>query len=468
MSRRTAIALVLSIVVAAGLRAWYFTGLQIGDDIVYSRIAVNRLNGVPDVTNTQGARNGFMLPILAAYALFGAGEVSLVLYNVLCSTALVGTVFLLARKLFGDAAAAPAALVAAIHPNLVRYASECHTDTPVAFWITLALLVFLTALDDDPGARRRILSGLLLGWAYLHKETVIYMALFFAGHWIATKRSWKWYAPIALPVAGTVVLEMVGFWSMTGNPLERYAMIRRWHAGFYMAERYTTLGSILHREFVELPVLLFTPWWGNRYVGLINLACLGAGAWSLAKRARGAGTASGWFLALYAGYSFWPSSLYPFLPGFFLFDWTLPPLGTSLAVLFGSVSLRSPAAAVALILAGVVVLAGLTLHTARNDGRPYSAGAREAGPWLRAHPNARVISDDKTIEGLDFFEGHKPSRHYIPFQEATDFAGSVVIVSKFWSQQGQWWSRPVPEVALHPPASWKKLHESELLIIYRP
>jgi len=468
MPRRAAISLVLLLIAAAALRAWFFTGLQIGDDIVYSQNAVNRLHGVPNVTNTQGARNGFMLPIVVCYALFGPNEVSLVLYNVVCSTALVGILFLLARRLFGEAGAVPAALVAAVHPNLIRYASECHTDTPVATWIALAVLVFLTALDQDPGARRRILSGLILGWAYLHKETVVYMALFFAGHWIATKRSWKWYVPLAAPVLGVAVLEMIGFWAMTGNPLERYAMIRRWHAGHYMAERYTTIGAILHRQFIELPVLMFTPWWGHRFTGLINLACLITGAWNLAKRSPGAGVAAGWFFAIYAGYCFWPSSLVPFLPGFFLFDWTLPALGAPLALLFGGIPLRISPIAVRAAMVGVVLAAFATLYTARDDGRPYAAGAREAGPWLRAHPHARVITDDKTIEGLDFFEGHNPSRLYIPFQEAKEFAGSVVIISKFWSQPGQWWSRPVPDLALHPPPSWKKLHESELLIIYRP
>jgi hypothetical protein len=468
MPRRAAISLGLLLIAAASLRAWCFTGLQIGDDIVYSHVAVNRLSGNADVTNTQGARLGFMLPITAFYALFGAGEVPLVLYNAMCSTAMVGAIFLLARRLFGEAAAVPAGLVAAVHPNLIRYASECHTDTPVAFWLALSLLVFHTALEDDPGARRRLLCGLLLGWAYLHKESVIYMALFFAGHWIATRRRWTWYVPVALPVVAVACAEMVGFWALTGNPLERYAMIRHWHAGHYMAERYTTYGSIFHRQFIELPVLLFTPWWGNRYIGIINLAGLAAGAWNLAKRTPGIGLAAGWFLAIYAGYCFWPSSLSPFLPGFFLFDWTLPMLGAPLSLLFGSAPLRVPPAAMKFAMAGVVVAAAVTLHTQRDDGRPYSAGAREAGPWLRAHPNARVITDDKTIEGLDFFEGHRPTRLYIPFQEAREYAGSVVIVDKFWSQPGQWWSRPVPDLALHPPASWTKLHESAQIIVYRP
>ena len=94
------------------------------------------------------------------------------------SVGLVAAGFFLARRLFGDAAAPVAALAAAVHPNLVRFASECHTDTPLALWITLALLAFVSALDGDPGARRRILSGVLLGWAYLHKEAVIYAAVF--------------------------------------------------------------------------------------------------------------------------------------------------------------------------------------------------------------------------------------------------------------------------------------------------
>jgi len=468
MPRRTAISLLLLVIAAAGLRAYCFTGLQIGDDIVYSHVAVNRLAGDPDVTNTQGARLGFMLPITLFYGLFGPGEVALVLYNVLCSTAMTAVLFLLARRLFGEAAAVPAALVAAVHPNLIRYASECHTDTPAAMWIALALLVFHTALEADPGARRRLLCGLILGWAYLHKESVVYMAVFFAGHWIATKRRWTWYAPVALPVVAVGIAEMIGFAALTGNPLQRVDMIRHWHAGHYMAERYTTAGSILHRQFIELPVLLFTPWWGSRYVGIINLAGLGAGAWNLLKRAPGAGYAAGWFLAIYAGYCFWPSSLRPFLPGFFLFDWTLPMLGAPLALLFGGAPLRLPPAAVKLAMAGVVVAAAATLHTARNDGVPYSAGAREAGPWLRAHPNARVITDDKTIEGLDFFEGHNPVRRYIPFQDVKDYSGSVVIVDKFWSQPGQWWSRPVPGIALHPPPTWSKLHESAQIIVWRP
>ncbi|MBI3854482.1 MAG: glycosyltransferase family 39 protein [Planctomycetes bacterium] len=468
MSKRTATGLALLLLLAAALRLVFFTGLLIGDDIVYSRIAVDRLNGKVDVTNVQQTRSGFLLPILVSYALFGAGELPLVLYNLLCSTALVGAAFALGRILFGDVAGLLAGLLAAVHPNLVRFATECHTDTPLALWVALAVLVIYTARMSDPGARRRILTGLLLGWAYLHKESTIYMGLFFAGHWWATRRAWTWYLPIALTLAGVMAAEMIGFASLTGDPLARYSMIRFWHAGQYMAERYTTVGSILHRQFLELPLLMFTPWYGRNFTGLINLACLFGGLGLLWKRVPGTGMIWVWFLAFYAGYCFWPSSLRPFMPGFFLFEWTLPVFGAPLAVLFGGFAAQVRPRTAGAVAAGVLLAALVTIHSGRGEGRPLSAGAREARAWIAKEKIARIVTDDKTVEALDFIEGHRPSRLYIPFQEATDFAGAAVIVDKFWSQPGKWWSRPVPEIALHPPASWTKVHETERIVVYRP
>jgi hypothetical protein len=468
MSQRTAIGLGAIVLLAFVLRLVYFTGLQTGDDIVYSRIAVDRLNGKVDVTNVQQTRSGFLLPLVLSYGLFGAGELPLLLYNLLCSTALAVAVFALGRAMFGDLGGLLGGLVVAVHPNLVRFATECHTDTPLVLWVTLAVLAVYAARLSDPGGRLRVLAGLLLAWAYLHKESTIYMGLFFAGHWWFTRRSWKWYLPIAVPMLGVVVLEMMAFADLTGNPLARYSMIKYWHAGQYMAEKYTTTKAILHRQFMELPVLMFTPWYGRNFTGLVNLTCLLGGIVLLWKRVAGAGMILVWFFAFYLAYCFWPSSLRPFMPGFFLFEWTLPVFGAPLAAMFGggSAQLRREAAGV---LAGVIVVASLvTIHSGRGEGRALSEGAREARLWIAREKFARIVTDDKTVEALDFFEGHRPSRLYIPFQEAPSLAGSAVIVDKFWSQQGKWWSRPVPKEALDPPASWKKLHESDRIVIYRP
>jgi dolichyl-phosphate-mannose-protein mannosyltransferase len=468
MSTRTATWLAGFLLLAASLRVLYFTGLQTGDDIVYSRIAVDRLNGKVDVTNVQQTRSGFLLPLVVSYGLFGAGEVPLLLYNLLCSTALVAAVFALARTMFGDLSGLMAALVTAVHPTLVRYATECHTDTPAALWMALTVLAVYAARVSDPGARLRLLAGLLLGWSYLHKESTIYMGLFFAGHWWFTRRAWTWYVPIALPVAGVILLEMMAFAELTGNPLARYSMIRYWHAGQYMAEKYTTARSVLHRQFLELPILMFTPWYGRNFTGLVNGTCLLGGVVLLWKRVAGTGMIVVWFLAFYLAYCFWPSSLRPFMPGFFLFEWTLPVFGAPLAVMFGGAGSQLRREVAATLAAGIAIASLVTIHSGREEGRPLSAGAREARAWIAKEPVARIVTDDKTAEALDFFEGHRPSRLYIPFQEAPNVAGAAVIVDKFWSEQGKWWSRPILKEALHPPASWRKVHESDRIVIYRP
>src|SRR5690242_12236411 len=145
--------LFLALTLAVILRILYFTGLQTGDDIVYSRIAVDRLNGKVGVSMTQETRAGFLLPMMVSYAVFGPGEVPLMLYNVLCSLGLVAAVWFLARRFTDGLGATAAAMVTACHPILVRYASECHADTPLSLWVALAILVFLSALDDDPKCR---------------------------------------------------------------------------------------------------------------------------------------------------------------------------------------------------------------------------------------------------------------------------------------------------------------------------
>ena len=74
-----------------------------------------------------------------------------------------------------------------------------------------------------------------------------------------------------------------------------------------------------------------------------------------------------------------------------------------------------------------------------------------------------VVADAKSIEVYDFLEAHKPRRTYIPFDKAGDLRGAVVVVDKFWTRPGQWWSQP----RIEPQASWSKLHESERIAVYR-
>ncbi|HEX7900515.1 MAG TPA: glycosyltransferase family 39 protein [Planctomycetota bacterium] len=457
MSARRAWALAILLAVAAGVRIRWFTGLQMGDDIVYSRITVDRLSGTTSYHNVHQTRSGFLLGLLGSAAAFGPGEVPLVLYNLLCSLGLVAALSVLGGRLFGDAAGLAAGAIAALHPNLVRFASECHTDTPAALWLTLALAALRAATSSDRSGPLRLLSGLLMGWAYLHKEHAVFVIPFVLGHWIAGGRRWTWYLPTGLAFAGVFAAELAGFAILTDNPFKRYEMVRYWHAGQYMAEQYPTSGALLYRVFLDLPAKLLAPWNGLIFpAGLIAL-------WAVRRDVR-ARWIAGWFLALYLGYSAWPSSLVPFRPGFTLYQWTLPVLWPPLILLLaaGLARLRPRVAVAILLLLSLVHLGAI--HAAWVHDRRFSDGPREARAWLEGKPYARIFADDKMIEAFDFWDGHDPSRRYFRFQDPEAPSRGVVIVDRFRTEPGHWWSRP----GVTPDPRWKTLYESGRLRIYDP
>ena len=468
MSQRTRIVLGLLLFLAAGLRLRYFSGIQVGDDIVYSTIAAQRVQGDFRITNVHEARLGFLLPLTLSYALFGVGEVPLLIYNLLCSVGFVAAVFFLARKFWGDAAGAIAGAFAAIHPNLVFFATECHTDTPVALWQALCILALVSADDSGRSRALRVTAGLLLGWAYLHKEHAIFLIPFLAGYAIATRRPWTWLVPVALPAAGVFLAETALNAAVTGNPFQRFAMVRALHVGHYMTTEYATTGAVARRVFLELPLLLFTPRYGHHWEGTLNLAGAGAAAFLLVRRVPGARTLTGWFAAVFLCYSFWPSSLRPYLPAFLLFGWTLPPLaGPLVAALGGALARVRREIAVAAVVA-LAVPCLWTIHRSWQEGLKFAAGPREAHAWLAREEPRTVITDDKTIEVLDFLDGHRPSRTFVPFQNAKTLSGAVVIVDKFWTEPDRWWTRPTIPPVKDPPKEWAKVYESDRVVIYRP
>jgi len=79
-------------------------------------------------------------------------------------------VFLVARRLFGDAGGLTALMLFAFDPNVIAHGSLAALDGGVAVLIFLAVAA-LTALLERPTARRALVAGLLFGLANLAKFT---------------------------------------------------------------------------------------------------------------------------------------------------------------------------------------------------------------------------------------------------------------------------------------------------------
>src|SRR6185503_2394937 len=154
----------------AGALAWrliLFVGAQGSDDLAYSRAAWTVAGGVAPVDQgIHGNRIGYVGLIGALYALFGAGSFSLVLLNLVSSVAEVALARLVAREFLDDEGAWLAAVLVALLPVHVFYATEAHPDLPVAALTTLSALLFLRARKADSAALY-LASGLALGSAHL-------------------------------------------------------------------------------------------------------------------------------------------------------------------------------------------------------------------------------------------------------------------------------------------------------------
>ncbi len=461
MTRKAWIGFFALLAFAALLRVVFFTGLVGGDEIVYSKSAALYLDGFCHIYNVHQTRTAFLLPIVLFYAIFGIGEIPLVLYNLLCGLGLTAAAFFLARRLFGERAGFAAMAVAAFHPTLVYYSTECHTDLCVAFWQAAAVLALLKASDGSRPVRWMMLAGLLVGWAWMHKASAIFIVPLFAVHGFATRRRWTFYLPAALSALGVLLAELTMFTLVTGNPLERLEQIEAWHQG-YMQDQYQTAGALAWRFLLELPAkLFFLP--GHHGQAVPHLAGLLAGIVLLIRRTPGAGFLAAWFAFLYAFISFWPSSLSPLLPGYSLYGWTFPVFALPLGCMLGGLLAPRdrPSRPVATTILGIFCI--FAVGTEHHAGRKEKLGPMETHAWLEQREIRSVVTDAKTIEILDLLDGHRPRRRYVPFEKAGDFDVEVVIRDLFWTTPGQWYSQPyVP-----PPDGFRQVHRSNRIEIWR-
>lgn len=117
---------------------------------------------------------------------------ALVLASLIPGTLLILPIYLLGRRLYGEAVGLLAALVTAVHPRLLEYSVNGYAEMLYLFAATWAVWG-LTALYQQPGNRRAALvTGLGLGGYFLVRNEVILLILFWLvfSFWLGRRRSW--------------------------------------------------------------------------------------------------------------------------------------------------------------------------------------------------------------------------------------------------------------------------------------
>lgn len=243
---RTAATLGLILVGAAILRVLFFTGYHGWDDVFYIRRAYDLSLGRFDPpTQHFAARLGLVLPTALAYRLFGVSPVTTVAFPYLCSLGSVLAAAACGRRLYGPRAGLVAALLVAMFPMDVLFASMLFSTAPVVLFAGVGLCLFVLA-ERERRASLHFAGGACLGIAGLVHEATLVVLVFYPVYLAVVRRPDRRHLLAALGLALALSIDPLVH-GLMGAPAARLDVLA--HAG-------TALGTNADVDYRG-----FTFWW---------------------------------------------------------------------------------------------------------------------------------------------------------------------------------------------------------------
>lgn len=381
------------------LRLLFYTGFFGSDEVTYVETAVGITSGDWHASNYIGAtRYGMNLPVALFIYLFGLSEASANLWPFLCSIGEVAIVFVVARRLWGLRVAVISATLLALLPLHVHYAGRMMADPPLAFFLSLSVLLLLHAVHAKHSLSY-IAAGLAWGAVFWVKESValLYLPVFLSLSLVLNRFDgrglWILFG-MAIALLGNCVL--MNF--VSGNPLHVFAVMSKalatvnsmatldtspWYyfRYFFMDIRHTFLlgflvaaGIALYvRYFVRdnqaAPQAQFVILWIFLLVGMFSFALVSFSPVQLVMKqtnymlifAAPLALLAGWFLASLPRQVFVPLSI--------------------------------------LILSGSVILAALEQQAVTV----FTANSKAAYIFLRDHPKTYLVATINNVRAINFF-----------------------------------------------------------------
>ena len=442
---------------ALALRLALFTGLQGGDDTIYSDAAYALASG----TFKAGAgifemRLGCVAPVALLYALFGVRVACLMAVPLASSLLLVILAYRFGKEMYSVQTGRAAAIFVALLPMDVFHATDSHADLPQAAFATAGLYLLWTALrmSDGRGALlRSVGAGVLFGAAHLTKESA-FVLLIPTLLWWKERRHWRLLAVAMSALVAVIGAETIAYGFITGDPL------RRFHAAVAVQEQ--NLGAAARPSagfwgrIVEAGSLFLNPL-DPRFAYTAGLFSISIAA--LIGSIRRDRERSGWVAFWWAGVTLflclWPLHLFPYRPVMLLHARVLAPIVVPGALLAGRlfVSTLLPrwpkAAGVGACLWGLLALVcAVRLHGDALQGR---AGPEWAYERLVRSPGVVVVADPRSGGMLKLL-----GRYAAPFQilryasgDPPPPPGTILFDDDRWGAINRQWD------GLSPPPWWR-------------
>ena len=452
------------------LRLIFFSGMGVSDDLAYSKYANSIGKGIdPASTLTLSTRLGLIYPTAVSYSLFGVNDFSSVLFVLLTSIGNIILIFYFGKLLFNEKIGLMGAFLMSIFPLEIINATKLLTDVPSAFFMALGVYVFLYAEKKSKPVPYYLISGILIGIAYLIRESALLITLFFIIYIVYKREIKKEYFFVSLGVLIVFAVEFLILYILIGNPFYRFTTVQDFLLDAYVKVDYFGRlkfpQGLLHYPYVILTDAIISYFYIFIVIAIVYL---------LSIRKKDSYSLLFWFIPLLLYLSFGSASLFRYLPfkadPRYLSVITLP--GILLISLFllekkNIIKKIMPAFLAILIIASIG-----TIYS--NKDRNLLKDLREIYPFL-AKLDKTVYMDKRSIQTLEYISGYKNNVKAVDYpKEVSDIKNSYIVVNKWMIRNLKESNRKLefPMEIDNPPKNWKimkeigKDKENKIIIYY--
>ncbi|GAB4335098.1 MAG: hypothetical protein Kow0099_07480 [Candidatus Abyssubacteria bacterium] len=465
-------ALPLIIAAAFAVRAWCYTGPIGSDDHDYYLAAYEMHEGTYQPSDKYWKnRYGMILPIAAAYELFGTHEYAAAAWPMLAALGAVAVCYLLGKKLVDRQTGLLAALLLAFYPLDVHYSGLILPDIPISFLVAASVYAFIEA---NGSSRRALmlyfLSGLLLGVAYLCRSMSIIVLPFFLMYAALFERRLKWAHSLCAAGFFAVIAAEGAYYALHGlSPLYGFQLNAQAAIAVNSSDECSTSQAYY-------PQVIFR----NRSVfGLYFFLFLPAMALAAVKRARGALILLAWAGSILLILQFGYVSLFPPIEIVkvrkFLIYSNVP------LVLLGAWALMQVRGRFRWPVVGVII--ALSLHSLRPysfsfNRTPEAMGGniRHVAAYLKQMPQKPIYTDPRTqamlmlTSGFEF--GDQRFRNLYQVSSPQELHNCYVVINWFYARFDSAQSGQMPMLLVNylksVPTGWSKKDFTQSLVLDVP
>lgn len=395
------------VLLSLALRIIWFTGPRLLDDLTYAETATRLLNhGWPETEDIFLLRIGFTGILALCFKGLGVHMLSLALPSLVASLVLVGLTYLLASRSFGRATGVAAAILLAISPLDVFFATEAHTDLCVAACTAAAAFLILPP-DPTKSWPRGFYAGLFMGLSHLFKEASIIplIALLLL---VGLRRNGRKSAGALLGgYASILLLESAGYWIGRGDFFHRIRVVAE-HQRVAVTQPFFEGISTSRRVFLEFPGILFNPLHPDFvFMGLLPWSFLIAASALLRYRQAAAKDFILWWAIIFVLMDLWPIRILPYQPAMIAFPWIFLNLGAPAAIVAGHGLVRLGRRSGMAMGASFLLIAAVNTSCSWSLCSDVRARRRPVESAVAAiPPGAAVYTDPRTAQLMRFYRGY--------------------------------------------------------------